>query len=370
MTAAPEGGSRFVYESLSGRVVFGAGRRVEIGDEVERLGASRVFLIVDGAAGATGDELSGLLADRVVARWDEVVQHVPIVLAERARAAAGAALADAVVCVGGGSSTGLAKAIALTSGLPVIAVPTTYAGSEQTPIYGLTGDRHKQTGRSIAVLPKAVIYDPELTVGLPPGVTGPSACNALAHSVEALWVREANPVTTALALEGVRAIAGALPRAMAAPGDLAARSDLLYGAYLSGVALASTSPGMHHKITHVLGGTFGLVHADAHSVVLPHVVAFNAGAVPEEMDRLATALGAPGADPAGALWDLAQASAVPTTLAALGLARDDLPEAAERAAAEITDNPRPVSTSELLDLLHRAFDGARPSSVTSVAAAT
>ena len=188
----------------------------------------------------------------------------------------------------------------------MIAVPTTYAGSEQTPIYGLTGDRHKQTGRNVAVLPKAVIYDPELTVGLPPGVTGPSACNALAHSVEALWVPEANPVTTALALEGVRAIATALPAVMAEPGDLDARAGLLYGAYLSGVALASTSAGMHHKITHVLGGTFGLVHADTHSVVLPHVVAFNGAAVPAAMARLADALGAPGEDAAGALWDLAR----------------------------------------------------------------
>ena len=164
---------RFVHESLPGRVVFGAGRRAEIGDEVDRLGARRAFLIVDGAAAATGDELAGHLADRLAARWDEVVQHVPIELADRARAAAADAQADVVVCVGGGSSTGLAKAIALTSRMPVIAVPTTYAGSEQTPIYGLTGDRHKQTGRDVTVLPKAVIYDPELTVGLPPGVTGP-----------------------------------------------------------------------------------------------------------------------------------------------------------------------------------------------------
>jgi maleylacetate reductase len=356
----------YVHTSLPGRVVFGAGRRAELGDEVDRIGASRIFLIVDGAATAVGDELVTVLGDRVVDRWADVVQHVPIDLAERARKAAAASGADAVVCVGGGSSTGLAKAIALTSKLPIVAVPTTYAGSEQTPIYGLTGDRHKETGRDTIVLPRAVIYDPELTLGLPPGVTGPSAFNALAHSVEALWVPEADPITTVLALEGVRAIAASLPRVMAAPDDVDARGELLHGAYLSGVALASTSPGMHHKITHVLGGTFGLVHADAHSVVLPHVVAFNAASVPDQMARLAVALGRPGEDPAGSLYDLAIASTVPTSLAALGLRREDLAEAAQRATVEISLNPRPVDEAVLLALLERAFAGERPAIATPV----
>jgi maleylacetate reductase len=350
----------FVHTSLPGRIVFGAGRRSEVGDEVDRLGARRVFLIADGAATATGDELAAVLGARVVARWSEVVQHVPAELAERARAAAADAGTDVVVTVGGGSATGLAKALALTSHVPIVAVPTTYAGSEQTTIFGLTGDRHKQTGRDAAVLPAAVIYDPELTVALPAAVTGASACNALAHSVEAMWVPEADPVTTVLALEGVRAIAAALPRVMRAPTDLDARSELLYGAYLSGVALAGTSAGLHHKITHVLGGTFGLVHADAHSVVLPHAVAFNGALLPGEMARLASALGRPGEDPAAALFDLAADCGVPTSLAVLGLRAEDLPEAARRAAAEITGNPRPVDEAALLGLLERAHAGERP----------
>ena len=322
MTA--RGVADFVYEALPGRVVFGAGRRAEISAEVDRLGARRAFLIADGAAAATGDELAANLADRLAGRWDEVVQHVPSELADRARAAAADALADVVVCVGGGSSTGLAKAIALTSRLPVIAVPTTYAGSEQTPIYGLTGDRHKQTGRDVAVLPKAVIYDPELTVGLPPGRD------------RAQRVQRPRPQRRgAVGAGGQPGHDGAGPRRGAGDrrrppgrdggaGRPRRQVGLLYGAYLSGVALATTSAGMHHKITHVLGGTFGLVHADTHSVILPHVVAFNGQAVPAAMARLADALGAPGDDAAGALWDLAEASGVPTSLAALGLARDDL----------------------------------------------
>ena len=317
-------------------------------------------MIHDGQASAIGDELGALLGGRVVHRWTEAVQHVPVELAERARAAVTDATADVVVTIGGGSSTGLGKAIAASHGIPIIAIPTTYAGSEQTSIYGVTGGRHKEVGKHPAVLPKTVIYDPELTLGLPTTVTGPSAFNALAHSVEALYATGCNPVTSALALDGVRAIHRSLPIVMASPGDVEARGDLLYGAYLSGMALGATAAAFHHKICHVLGGTFNLVHADAHSVVLPHAVAFQMPALPDEMARLADALGVPGGDPAGALWDLAAASRVPTSLAALGLRRDDLGEAAARAAHEITSNPRPVTEADLLTLLENAFDGIRP----------
>jgi len=376
MNATTRSVGPFVYEALPGRVVFGVGRVAEVGDEAARLGAERVFLVHDQNAKAIADDVAAQLGARLAGRWDEVVQHVPVELAERARAAVTASQAEAVVCVGGGSSTGLAKAIALSHGLPILAVPTTYAGSEMTPIYGLTGtdaptsggvierqhDRSKQTGKSLQVLPKVVVYDPELTLGLPPQVTGPSACNALAHSVEALYAPGHNPVVSALALEGVRAIHRSLPTVMHDPSDLDGRSDLLYGAYLSGVALGATATGLHHKLCHVLGGTFNLVHADTHSVVLPHAVALNAPALPEEMGRLADALGAPGEDPAGALWDLAVASDVPTSLATLGLAADDLPEAAERAVHEITVNPVPVDADVLLALLRRAHAGTRPGS--------
>ncbi len=351
---------RFEHTSHPGRVVFGPGRVSEVADEVDRLGVGHVFLIADNQAKVLADEVAAQLGARVADRWHEVVQHVPVELAERAREAATESSADAIVCLGGGSSTGLAKAIALTHHLPIVAVPTTYAGSEMTTIYGLTGGRHKQTGASPDVLPRVVVYDPLLTLGLPPTVTGPSAFNALAHSVEALYATGCNPVTTALALEGVRAISRSLPTVMADGSDIAGRSDLLYGAYLSGIALGTTSAGLHHKLCHVLGGTFNLVHADAHAAVLPHAVAFNAPALPDEMARLAEALGAPGDDPAGALWDLAKASGVTTDLAALGLTAVDLPEAAERAAAAITDNPIPVDAGALLTILQHAYAGTRP----------
>ncbi len=358
--------SDFTYEARPQRVVFGPGRRREVAAEVDHLGRSRAVLI-SGATSEIGDELAGVLGGRLAGRWDEFVQHVPVELAERARAFVDEREADVVVTVGGGSATGLAKAIALSHRLPIVAVPTTYAGSEQTPIYGLTGGRDKQTGKDPVVQPVSVVYDTELTLVLPPEVTGPSAFNALAHSVEGMYAEGHNPVTTALALEACRAIARSLPDVMERPTDLAARGELLYGAYLSGVVLGATSAGLHHKIAHVLGGTYDLVHADAHSVLLPHVVAFNATAVADEFARLADALGDPGDDPAVALWELAAASHVPTALADLksqhegvALGPDDLADVAERVAAEAPPNPRPVESRELLALLEAAYEGRRP----------
>ena len=355
----------FTYDQLPARIVFGAGRLAEGGAEAERLDGQRVMLISDWAATAPAAAVTAQLGSRLALAWDEVAQHVPVELADRARAAASEANIDCVVCIGGGSSTGLAKALALSHGVPILAVPTTYAGSEQTPIYGLTGGRHKQTGKNPIVQPKTVVYDPELTVGLPPQVTGPSAFNALAHSVESLYAPGHNPITSVLALEGVRAIHDSLPTVMTSPGDVDARGMLLYGAYLSGVALGTTAAGLHHKLCHVLGGRFNLVHADAHSVILPHAIAFNAPALPDEMARLAAALGAPGGDPASALWELAVASNVPTRLADLAghdglLKLDDLAGAAHAAAEEITVNPRPVTEADLLGILERAYEGERP----------
>ena len=348
---------RFEYTSYPARVVFGPGRIDEVATEVDASARSAFRSPTARPSSRRRDRRPA--RGELAGRWHEVVQHVPVELAERARPRSSSG-ADALVCIGGGSSTGLAKAIALTHRLPILAVPTTYAGSEMTRIYGLTGGRHKQTGTSADVLPKVVVYDPLLTMGLPANVTGASAFNALAHSVEALYATGCNPVTSALALEGVRAISRSLATVMATPDDVDGRSDLLYGAYLSGMALGATSAGLHHKLCHVLGGTFNLVHADAHAAVLPHAVAFNASALPDEMARLAEALGVPGGDPAGALWDVAAASGVPTSLAALGLSADDLPEAAARAAAEITANPVPVDADALLGLLQRAFAGDRP----------
>lgn len=353
----------FVYQQRARRLYFGAGVRRRAGELLEAEGLRRAFLIVDDAAGLSG--IASDLGVRPAATWTEVRQHVPGELAEAARAAAGAAGADCVVCVGGGSATGLAKAIALTAQIPILAVPTTYAGSEQTTIYGITGDRHKRTGRDAVVLPRIVLYDPELTLALPAAVTGASAFNALAHCVNGLHTQGANPITSAIAIEGIRAIAEVLPVVMASPADLDARARMQYGAALAGMVLGDTSTGLHHKICHVLGGTFDLVHADSHSVVLPHSTAFDAPTYLGATSALARALDTRPDDVGGALWDLAKRSGVPTSLAGLGLDRAHLHEVAHRVAVESGNSPQPVAEGALLGLLQRAFDGTRPTPQTN-----
>ena len=350
---------RFTYEALPGRVVFGIGSVGDVPAEAARLGVERMFVITDAQAKAIGDDVVAALGPVVAARWDDVAQHVPVELAERARSAAADAGADGLVCVGGGSSTGLAKAIALTSRRPILAVPTTYAGSEMTPIYGLTG-RHKQTGRSLDVVPKVVVYDPALTVGLPAGVTGPSGFNALAHCVEALYGPGANPVTSLMALEGIGAIGRSLAAAVADGSDLVARTDLLYGAWLAGVALGATGTALHHKVCHALGGTYDLVHGDVNAVMLPHAVAYNTPGAREDMGRVASALGVSDGDAAGALYDLAIAIGAPTSLEAIGMPYDGLDEAAERTVADTTVNPVPVTVDGVRSMLERAWNGTRP----------
>ncbi len=350
---------RFTYEALPARVVFGVGSVVDVAGELERLGVTRAFLIADAQAKGTADDVATAVATRLAGRWDEVAQHVPVELAERARVAAVDCHADGVVCIGGGSSTGLAKAVALTTRLSILAVPTTYAGSEMTPIYGLTG-RHKQTGRSLDVVPKVVVYDPALTTGLPAEVTGPSGFNALAHCVEALYGPGANPITSLMALEGIGAVGRSLPAAVADGRDLAARTDLLYGAWLAGVVLGAAGTALHHKICHALGGTYDLVHGDVNAVMLPHTVAYNTPGAADEMRRVAAALGAPDGNAAGALYELAVEIGAPTNLEAIGMPYDGLDEAAERTVADTAVNPVPVTLERVRTMLERAWQGTAP----------
>jgi maleylacetate reductase len=351
----------FTYNALPGRVVFGRGTIHRVGDEVAALGAERAMVIIDPSAKRPGELVVEELGRRCVAVFGEVAQHVPEDLAARARAAAQAANADAVVTVGGGSATGLGKAVVLEGGQPLLAVPTTYAGSEMTPIYGITGE-HKVTGRDLRALPRVVLYDPDLTVELPPQVAGPSGFNALAHCVEALYAPGTNPIISLMAEAGIRALAASLPQVVNSPDDLEARSEALYGAYLAGAALAVSGTALHHKLGHILGGSFGLVHGDVNAVLLPHVVAYNSEAIPDVMERVAVALGAPEpTEAAGALFDLATKIGAPTSLATIGMPRDGLDWAAERAVEETgSTNPRPVDVVSLRALLDDAYSGRRP----------
>jgi maleylacetate reductase len=352
----------FEHESLPGRVVFGVGAVDRVAGEAEHLGMQRVMVVSTGSARATGDDIVEALGWRCALPFAEVRQHVPEDLAASARAAATDAGVDGVVAVGGGSALGLAQGVAVAAGAPLIAVPTTYSGSEMTPIFGITG-AHKRTGRDLRALPRVVVYDPSLTVTLPPQVTAASGFNALAHCVEALYAPGVDPLVALQAEEAIRALSGALPAAVAAPGDLTARGWALYGAYLAGSAMAVAGTALQHKLCHVLGGTFGLDHAAAHAVMLPYVAAFNAEAAPQALACVAVSLGGQ-PDPAFAaaqLHELAEATGAPTSLAAIGMPASALDQAAELAVAEVGDtNPRPVLVPDVRYLLEAAQAGRAP----------
>jgi maleylacetate reductase len=348
----------FVYDVPASRVVFGVGRIRQVPDEVELLGAERILLIAGGREKKYADELAAALGSRLVDRIGEVVMHVPAALAAAAHEQTEQSRADLLVCLGGGSAIGLAKAVALRTRLPILAVPTTYAGSEMTPIWGVTDGGRKTTGRDRTVLPATVVYDPALTTSLPTDISAASGMNALAHLVEGLYAPDASPVTAVLAEEGIRALADALPRVVVAPGDLDARSCALYGAWLAGWVLGTAGMGLHHKICHVLGGAYNLPHAGTHSAVLPFVTAYNAPAASAAMVRAARALGAQ--DPARALWKLAERIGAPTSLAQVGLDSGRIPEAARLVVETSPVNPRPVDRAAVDELLCAAYAGRLP----------
>jgi alcohol dehydrogenase class IV len=268
--------------------------------------------------------------------------------------------ADCAVAIGGGSTTGLGKAIALYSGLPILAIPTTYAGSEMTPIYGITEAGLKKTGKDFKVLPKSVLYDPELTLTLPVSLSVTSGINAIAHAAEGLYSVEGNPVIDLMAEEGIASIGRALPRIVADAKDGEARSDALYGAWLCGIVLGSVGMALHHKLCHTLGGSFNLPHAETHTVVLPHALAYNAGAAPQAMRRIARALGRDDGDAAQAVFDLAKANGAPVALRDIGMQGSDLDRACEIALQNQYPNPRPLEARALRELLQAAWEGARP----------
>jgi alcohol dehydrogenase class IV len=347
---------RFAHETLPQRVRFAAGEAAgAVAEEVRRLDGSRVMAIA-----SSPDRVAPVLGGLpVVVLHTDVVRHVPVDVAERARAVAKQHDVDVVVSVGGGSTTGLAKAVALTTGLPVVAVPTTYSGSEATDVWGLTEGGRKTTGVDRRVLPRAIVYDAGLLLGLPVATSVASGLNALAHCVDSMWAPRSDPIDRALALEGIRALRSALPRVVTDPADLGGVEQTLYGAYLAAVAFASAGSGLHHKICHVLGGRFDLPHAETHAVVLPYVLALNAAAVPDLDARMAAVFGA-GSAIAG-LQQLRDEVDAPRSLAELGLDEGDLPGAVGPILeAAPQSNPVPVTADVIETLLRAAWSGAAP----------
>jgi alcohol dehydrogenase class IV len=328
---------------------------------VADLGCKRLLVIASPAESELAAELTAPLGDGVAARFEGVRPHVPVEVSRSATEAARGAGADCLLSIGGGSTTGTAKAVALATGLPILAIPTTYAGSEMTPVWGSTEDGRKTTGRSASVLPRLVLYDPELTFSLSPATTAASGMNGLAHCVEALYAPGRNPISTLIAAEGIGALAASVPSAARRPQDLPARAGALYGAYLAGTAFAQAGSGLHHKICHVLGGAFDLPHAETHSVVLPHVVAFQQPGATALMDMVAGRLGAQPGGAATALYELAAECGLPLSLAELGMARDGIAQVIGEVLESVPrDNPRPVDSTAVRGILEAAYEGEPP----------
>jgi maleylacetate reductase len=348
----------FTFDEPAYRVIFGVGSLDRLPEEVKRLGATRALVVSTPAEVRFAEDAARRLGPTAAGMFAEAVMHHPIEVVHQARERARQLQADCYVTIGGGTTTGTGKAIALETGMPVIAIPTTYAGSEMTPIYGITEGGVKKTGRDRKVLPRTVIYDPTLTVSLPPQVSGPSGMNAMAHCVEALYAYDGNPIVTLMAAEGIRALARSLPAVVRDGQNLEARSDALYGAWLAGIVLGQASIGIHHKLCHTLGGTFNLPHAEVHTVVLPHATAYNRDAAPEAMRIAADALGA--GDAAQGIYDLIVKIGAPKALKDIGMPADGLERAAELATQNQYPNPRPIEIGPIRELLRNAYEGTRP----------
>lgn len=348
----------FVYQGTPQRVVFGLGARRIVTEEAERLGMRRAIVLSTAGHEASAAEIAALLGDRCATVFSGARMHTPVDVTEAAMAIVGDKAIDGTVSIGGGSTTGLGKAIAFRTDLPQVVLPTTYAGSEMTDILGETAGGEKRTVRDHRILPETIVYDVELTLSLPVGLSVASGMNAVAHAVEGLYARDGNPVLSLMAEEGIRVLAAALPIIAAEAGNADARGDALRGAWLCGMVLAGTSMALHHKLCHVLGGSFDLPHAETHTIVLPHATAYNAPATEAAMARVRRALGVE--DAAAGLFDLARSAGGPTSLGEIGMPEAGLDRAADLAVANPYWNPRPIDRDGIRALLDDAWHGRRP----------
>jgi maleylacetate reductase len=347
----------FTYITRPSRVIFGRGTLSSIGREVATLGLKRVLIVSTPGQKDLAGQLATILGTGAVAIHAHAAMHTPVTVTEDALKVVREKAIDGVAAIGGGSAIGLSKAIALRSELPQLVVPTTYAGSEMTPILGETAEGRKITLADPKVVPNVVLYDVDLTLSLSSAVSAASGMNAIAHAVEALYAKDRNPVISLMAVEGISALTRALPAIVRDGQDTKARSDALYGAWLCGTCLGAVGMALHHKLCHTLGGSFGLPHAQTHAVVLPHTLAYNASAAPDMIRALAPVLGN---DPAAALHKLASEIRAPKALRDLGMAEADIAAAAELVMANPYWNPRPVEFGDIRTLISRAWAGEAP----------
>ena len=348
----------FVYDGLPCRVIFGSGTLDQVADEIGRLGAKAALVLSTPEQESAARALATSLGSRAAGVFPGATMHTPVDVTETALKTMKASGADCTVALGGGSTIGLGKAIALRTGAPQLAIPTTYAGSEMTPIIGETEGGKKTTQRTLKVLPRTVIYDVDLTLSLPVALSVTSGMNSIAHAVEALYAENRNPIISMMAEECVRAFARALPNIVADPKNREARSDALYGAWLGGACLGAVGMALHHKLCHVLGGSFNLPHAETHTVVLPHALAYNAPAAVHAAAAIARAMGT--GDAALGLHEFAKQLGAPTSLRELGMPQDGIERAADIAMQNPYWNPRPLERGAIRDLIARAWAGDPP----------
>lgn len=348
----------FTYNALPGRVVMGEGKRDDVATEAGRIGCTHPLIVTTHDQAALGNDIARQFDTGSTTLFAGAAMHTPWDVTQRALDVARGARVDCVVAIGGGSSIGLSKAIALRTKLPQIVLPTTYAGSEVTPIIGETRDGQKHTQRSLDVLPEVVIYDVGFTLSLPIALSVASGLNAIAHAVEALYAADANPVTSLMAEEGIAALAASLPRLVQSPQSIEARRLAQYGAWLCGTCLGTVGMGLHHKICHVLGGTFNLPHAQTHAVMIPHVVAYNAHAASHAMTRIARALNSRYAW--AGLHELAVELDAPRSLQALGMPETDIDRAVKLVMQNTYSNPREPDARVLRHMLRQAWEGLPP----------
>ncbi|WP_158735738.1 maleylacetate reductase [Alteribacillus sp. YIM 98480] len=350
----------FTYQTEPQKVVFGQDKRKTIKEEMAEWGAERVLIVSTPGRKKEAEEAARLLGNKCVGIHDKAVQHVPEETIDVLVNEINETRADALAAIGGGSPIGLAKAAVLQVPLPILALPTTYSGSELTTVWGITKNGQKQTGKDPIVKPKTIIYDPELTKSMPASLSLVSGVNAMAHCVEALYAENRNPVTSIMAEEGIRALAASLGEIVKQPDNMEARAEAFYGGWLAGSALSAVGMALHHKLSHVLGGSFQLPHAKTHTVILPHAAAYNASYAPEAMKAVARALGREEHDAAGAIYDFIKANDGPVSLAEIGMKKEDVAKAADQVTKNAYYNPRPISKTAIQELLEKAYNGERP----------
>ncbi len=348
----------FEYQTLPWNIIFGAGALARLPGELDKLGMKRALVLTTPNQTKSGEDVIDLLEIRAAGLFDQCVMHVPQQTVSAASVRARELGADCTVALGGGSTTGLGKALAVQMGLPNIVIPTSYAGSEMTDIWAITDEGRKVTDRNNDVVPTLTLYDPTLTLSLPPKFAAASGLNAMAQAVVNVATDKINPIVSCLALDAVKSLYESLPVIMDKPDDMEARSQALYGACLAGGALGTGATSLHHKICHTMGGTFNMPHAETHAVILPHSVAYNAAATPDGSARLAAAMGA--ANAADAIYNLMKKLSLPLGLKDLGFKEADLDQATEVTLEKPFHNAEPVTAKRLRVLLQNAYDGVRP----------